>query len=101
MDRPPRLIAGSTLGISASDTVGGPKSSHGLERHSGSIILSAGLIYADEAMAEPDLGKGTTHENRRRVPLRLHQGRRRSGPREDHGLPLHGLPSWHRLRLPR
>src|SRR5258708_37530912 len=26
------------------------------------------------------------------MPLRLHQGRRRSGPGEDHGLPLHGLP---------
>ena len=36
-----------------------------------------------------------------RVPLRLCQGRRRSGPGEDHGLPLHGLPSRHRLRLPR
>src|SRR5262245_43536173 len=57
--------------------------------------LSAGLIHADEAMAEPDLGKGTTYENRRRVPLRLHQGRRPSGPGEDHGLPLHGLPIRH------
>jgi hypothetical protein len=61
----------------------------------------SGGIYVDEAMAEPDLGKGTTYENRRRVPLRLHQGRRRSGPGEDHGLPLNGLPGRHRLRLPR
>src|SRR6516165_6892145 len=42
-----------------------------------------------------------THENRRRVPLRLHQGRRRRGPGEDYGLPLHGLPSRQWLRLPR
>ena len=60
-----------------------------------------GLIYTDEAMAKPDLGEGTTYENRRRVPLRLHQGRRRSGLGEDYGLPLHGLPSGHLLRLPR
>src|SRR5215471_13134297 len=55
---------------------------------------------ANETMAQPDLVKGANHENRRRVPLRLHQGRRRRGPGEDYGLPLHGLPSRQWLRLP-
>src|SRR5207244_13255165 len=45
--------------------------------------------------------KERTHESRRRVPLRLHQGRSRRGPGEDYGLPLHGLPSRQWLRLPR